>query len=321
MKCTVCGKPLPSVSESKQGAKGLLCYEHFLKTDTGRDLLNQPYEPPAPIDTGAGGPGRYIDQIHIHHSASDSGNAASFDYYHSVILGWGEIAYNLVICNGFGGGDGEAQLGKTDDRYPFSVGVDSLNRRALAVVYVGNFSPGRYPTPKQWTAGVNGCRGWINLYPTIIQSGVGGHRQFNANSACPGFEDSRIAEMVAEIFGSNTEKPQEEDDMPQPVPLNTDLTKWQGYVKAGTVFYVHLSSGDAPGVHEPKGETGYVVIFEADNGWKQRDNRAIRTGVTLLTFKAPRDGVYSIDSVSALPTDRDESGEYIPGPSIVVQAA
>lgn len=220
-KCKKCGKPLPSIHESRAG-EDLLCFECFLITDKGQELLAQPYEPPTPQDTGAGGPGRYIDQLHIHHSASDAGNAASFGHYHSVILGWGEIAYNLIVCNGNGGGDGEVQFGKPDSSYPYSVGVDALNRRALAICFVGKFSPGKHPSPAQWRNGVAACRDWVHLYPTITPDTTGGHRQFNNNSACPGFEDSAIARMVADIFtpaAPQPSQPQEDEMLMMIMPL------------------------------------------------------------------------------------------------------
>ena len=213
-RCSKCGKLLPSVHEKKQGAQGLLCYDHFLQTSTGRQLLTEEYKPPVPIDTGAGGPGRFIDQIHFHHSASESGNAASFRYYHSVVLGWGDIAYHAVVTNGFGGPDGEIQLGKDESLPGYSVGIQDLNNRCLAICYVGNFSPGRYPTPKQWKSGVAKMHEWATVYG-VFQHNVRGHRFWNPNSSCPGFEDAVAVQMAADVFA--IPKPIQEADVAIPV--------------------------------------------------------------------------------------------------------
>jgi hypothetical protein len=48
--------------------------------------------------------------IVIHHSATRSGNARSFDRYHTQ-QGWGGLAYHFVIGNGRGSGDGQIEIG------------------------------------------------------------------------------------------------------------------------------------------------------------------------------------------------------------------
>lgn len=66
----------------------------------------QPIEPPHP-NPGVRNQWRYIV---IHHSASPSGNAASFDRLHRS-KGWDGLAYHFVIDNGKGGPDGRLEVG------------------------------------------------------------------------------------------------------------------------------------------------------------------------------------------------------------------
>jgi N-acetyl-anhydromuramyl-L-alanine amidase AmpD len=52
-------------------------------------------------------PWRYIV---IHHSATDGGNAGTFDLQHRR-RGWDELGYHFVIDNGQGGPDGKLEIG------------------------------------------------------------------------------------------------------------------------------------------------------------------------------------------------------------------
>jgi hypothetical protein len=64
-----------------------------------------PQEQPAP---GVAEPNRW-QYLLIHHSASPSGNAASFDRMHRA-KGWDGVAYHFVIDNGHGGPDGRLEV-------------------------------------------------------------------------------------------------------------------------------------------------------------------------------------------------------------------
>jgi len=233
---TGCGKPLPNVPRKNRNA-ALLCYEHFLETNKGRDLLARPYLPPVLGGSGLTDAGRLVTHADVHHTASESGNAASIGYYHAVILGWGEIAYNLVICNGNGGGDGEVQLGKVDDAYPYSVG-DSSNYTAWAVVVVGNFTPDQGPSPRQWSSLIPLLRNKAGRY-TIPRDEVKGHRERRANSACPGFSDALLNQMRADTFTA-TAQPEEADDMHEEQPNAEQVSEHEWWVAEADTRNVNL---------------------------------------------------------------------------------
>jgi len=102
------------------------------------------------------------------------------------------------------------------------------------------------------------------------------------------------------------------DDMAQPIPMNKDLTKWQGY-QDFTAFpeaclLIAVSSGDAPGVPEPQGQIAEVRIYTAGGGSWMLDKIAKigNAGPTLIWRKPGYNGQVVVDS---------------DGPSIVVQAA
>lgn len=223
MTCSVCGKPLPNVHRSKRNSD-LLCYEHFLETDEGKAALEdgarEPVEgdvPRLPLsfrgEQGGYAGSRLVTAIHFHNSGGDSGNAASFRAYH-ISLGWGNIAYHAVICNGNGGADGEIQWGKSDEEVAYSVG-NYLNDTAWALVMVGNFT--QYsPTQKQWAAATGIARQKKDAYG-VIKEKVLGHREARANSECPGFSDAMCQQFRNDVF--NYAKPipipkeEEDDDM------------------------------------------------------------------------------------------------------------
>lgn len=126
------------------------------------------------------------------------------------------------------------------------------------------------------------------------------------------FADS-IAWGIFEHLGINPRKDTKQEDDMQPVPLNADLTKWQTIAKAGEVFQIHVSSGDAPGVAEPQGDVVMVQVYRNINGaWVPRDIRPARAGLTIMEHKAEADGILVFDSVHPGKTSA-------PGASIVVQ--
>lgn len=89
--------------------------------------------------------------IVIHHSATPSGSAASFDQAHRK-KGWDELGYHFVIGNGTGSPDGRVEVGarwvhqkhgahaKTPD--------NRFNDYGIGICLVGNFDLDR-PTPAQ----------------------------------------------------------------------------------------------------------------------------------------------------------------------------
>lgn len=89
--------------------------------------------------------------IVIHHSASDSGNAATIGKYHKNVKGWvNGLGYHFLIGNGNGSKEGQIEVG---DRWMEQIdgahaGNDKYNRYGIGICLVGNFED-RYPSKKQ----------------------------------------------------------------------------------------------------------------------------------------------------------------------------
>ncbi len=89
--------------------------------------------------------------IVIHHSATNSGSAASFHSYHTK-KGYGGLAYHFIIGNGRGAGNGEIQAGFRwkEQIAGTHVTVDAWyhNVFGIGICLVGNFQKYR-PTKNQ----------------------------------------------------------------------------------------------------------------------------------------------------------------------------
>ena len=78
----------------------------------------------------------------IHHSASDSGNAASIGKYHRDEKGWvNGLGYHFLIGNGNGSRDGQIEVGnRWDDQIDGAhAGNDKYNKHGVGICLVGNF--------------------------------------------------------------------------------------------------------------------------------------------------------------------------------------
>ena len=90
----------------------------------------------------------------IHHSASDSGNAARFDKNHREIRHWENgLGYHFVIGNGRGSGDGQIEIGnrwikQIDGAH---ANVHEYNHFGVGICLVGNFNTTN-PTANQMTS-------------------------------------------------------------------------------------------------------------------------------------------------------------------------
>jgi N-acetylmuramoyl-L-alanine amidase len=156
--------------------------------------LTPPAEPTPPVEPAPSSAlpnlWRYIV---IHHSASPSGNAASFHNMHRR-KGWDGLAYHFVITNGKGGPDGGLEVGfrwwrqqhgahagglaqKTADE------VNEFNEFGIGICLVGNFEH-RPPTKAQMKT-----LAWLvkklQTEHGIASADVVGHRHVKS-TACPG---------------------------------------------------------------------------------------------------------------------------------------
>lgn len=78
--------------------------------------------------------------IILHHSATDTGSAASFDAYHRQ-KGWQSLGYDFVIGNGTGTPDGAIEAGPRWRRQETGAHANSaeFNRQGIGICLVGNF--------------------------------------------------------------------------------------------------------------------------------------------------------------------------------------
>lgn len=126
--------------------------------------------------------------IVIHHSASESGSAASMDNYHRFKRRMENgLAYHFVIGNGRGMRDGEIAIG---DRWRRQIkgghlASDRLNEISIGICLVGNFENSR-PTPQQ----LKSLYALVNYLETRCQTkpdAVKLHSQINTRpTKCPG---------------------------------------------------------------------------------------------------------------------------------------
>jgi N-acetylmuramoyl-L-alanine amidase len=89
--------------------------------------------------------------IVIHHSASDSGNAASIGKYHKEQRGWvNGLGYDFLIGNGNGSKDGQIEVGNRWNRQidGAHAGNPEYNKHGIGICLIGNFD-NDHPTNQQ----------------------------------------------------------------------------------------------------------------------------------------------------------------------------
>ena len=134
--------------------------------------------------------GRAWKHIVIHHSASDSGSAASFDRYHRIKRGWDELGYHFVIDNGHGGPDGRVEVGSrwVKQKHGAHCGGtpgNEYNEHGIGICLVGTFTAGM-PTKAQ-LASLRKLLLYLMRTHRIGENSVIGHRDAPfACTACPG---------------------------------------------------------------------------------------------------------------------------------------
>jgi len=128
--------------------------------------------------------------IVVHHSATDRGNAASFDRSHRLERGWDELGYHFVINNGAGGPDGRIEVGSrwTKQKWGAHTGGtpnNEYNDHGIGICLVGEFSH-RMPSRAQIASLERLVRHLAGKY-NIDPSNVIGHREApNSATGCPG---------------------------------------------------------------------------------------------------------------------------------------
>ena len=127
--------------------------------------------------------------IVVHHSATDKGDAASFDRYHRNTRGWRNgLGYDFVIGNGTRSGDGEIEVG---DRWRRQIDgahceAGGMNQKAVGICFVGNFEEKSRPTKAQIDSGTALVR-YLAWKFSIPPENILGHGEVpGASTQCPG---------------------------------------------------------------------------------------------------------------------------------------
>ncbi len=140
--------------------------------------------------------------IVIHHSATNSGNAAIFDKWHRECNYWEGIGYDFVIGNGTKSNDGQVEVTfrwrqqrtgahcKTPNNW--------ANERAVGICLVGNFN-NTVPTTRQMESLLK-LIGFLQKRYRIPQSRIYGHNTTPGarKTDCPGkqFPMARLKSML-----------------------------------------------------------------------------------------------------------------------------
>ena len=126
--------------------------------------------------------------IVIHHSGVDTGTVKAMDKYHREVRHMENgLAYDFVIGNGSGMGDGEIAVGRrwTKQLDGGHLASEAQNKIAIGICLVGNFDE-RRPTRKELEslrALVRALMVRCNLTPRAVKT----HQQINAvPTRCPG---------------------------------------------------------------------------------------------------------------------------------------
>ncbi|MFB3891157.1 MAG: peptidoglycan recognition family protein [Phycisphaerae bacterium] len=134
-------------------------------------------------------PGRVWRHIVIHHSASDGGNAETFDAMHKA-RGWQGLGYHFVIDNGNGGPDGNLEIGwrweqQAAGAHTGGTPHGEYNAHGIGICLVGNFVK-HSPSPAQ-LAELNRLVDELVRRYRIPPERIIGHRDApNAKTECPG---------------------------------------------------------------------------------------------------------------------------------------
>ncbi len=147
----------------------------------------------APVHTQAWYPrsaklnGRWTTIV-IHHSATKTGSARSFDKYHREQKGWDELGYHFVIGNGTETPDGSVEVGSRWNTQKHGAHTKTpsnyYNDHGIGICLVGDFTKSR-PTAKQLDA-LKTLVAFLSRACRIPPSRVTTHGHINKKTKCPG---------------------------------------------------------------------------------------------------------------------------------------
>ncbi|HLX62683.1 MAG TPA: peptidoglycan recognition family protein [Planctomycetota bacterium] len=130
---------------------------------------------------------RQWTHIVIHHSASTTGSAASFDRAHRE-KGWDGLGYHFVIGNGSGSGDGQVEVGYrwTKQLQGAHAGNYEYNQHGIGICLVGDFEKVGPPSAAQM-ASLRSLVAFLQARCSIPTNEIIGHGNVpGRNTECPG---------------------------------------------------------------------------------------------------------------------------------------
>jgi N-acetylmuramoyl-L-alanine amidase len=141
----------------------------------------------------------------VHHSGTESGNAAIFDKWHREGRHWDGVGYDFVVGNGTDSGDGEVEVTfrwreQIPGAHTGGTPGNWANRDAVGICVVGNFN-NTTPTTRQMQS-LAGLIGFLQRRYRIPNSRIYGHRTTPGarSTDCPGrnFPMDRLRAMVSD---------------------------------------------------------------------------------------------------------------------------
>ncbi|MGR3220999.1 MAG: peptidoglycan recognition protein family protein [Candidatus Anammoxibacter sp.] len=127
--------------------------------------------------------------IVLHHSATEEGNAAKFDYYHKNKKKWKYgLAYHFVIGNGSLSGDGEIEVGSrwTNQIHGAHTGKMALNKISIGICLVGNFEEHEGPSERQLASLLPLVKYLCGKYKIAADKVLGHNQILKKHTSCPG---------------------------------------------------------------------------------------------------------------------------------------
>lgn len=142
--------------------------------------------------------------IIIHHSATDSGNAAIFDEWHREGKNWNGVGYDFVIGNGTNSADGEVEVTyrwheQTTGAHCGGTPGNWANKDGIGICLVGDFTK-EEPTQRQMQTLVRLVRFLQKRYGISAEHIYGHHTTPGARvTDCPGrrFPMGRFKSMLS----------------------------------------------------------------------------------------------------------------------------
>jgi len=127
--------------------------------------------------------------IVVHHSATEKGNARTFDKMHRD-KGWDGLGYHFVICNGRGSTDGKIEVGPRWKMQKWGAHCggtpnNEYNNFGIGICLVGDFSS-RMPSSRQLASLKKLIMNLMITYDIPPENVIGHKDAPQANTACPG---------------------------------------------------------------------------------------------------------------------------------------